>query len=245
MLEGLGNINVFGMVDTFFTGLLLLIALAVTGGVCYAVWLWMQYDKRVIVRELTGGGHRIKEMWAREKEHSDGTTWWHFFGNDVPGKMPRPESDCINITDKGRKYVECYKSDGAYIPVRDTTNVDDLKNSDKLENFQPFTTEQRGMLVDELARAEEYNTQKSMSEVVAQAVPYAALIILITVTLIFWEQAVSPMIEVGNTVQSTLDEANSIAGKIERMDTIQVIEGSEVNEAGNATPPNASQAPPG
>lgn len=235
MVLGLEGINITGMMSNVFAALLIMLGIGFIAIILWALYTWSQYKHRVIVREVTGGNPRPIETWAREKEHKDGTVWWHVMANVSPKKFPKPPSRCISVTPKGKKFYECYLTeDGSFIPISDS-NISSYSKSEK--KFRPFTTQQRSLLINEFEKANEYDKRKSMHDVIAQAVPYVALVMIITVFLVFWGDAVQPSIEMGNTVNQGLEKVNSLVGKLERIEGAgQTIEGTETNQANNTVP---------
>ena len=237
MAELLGfQFNAGSTVDGILFGLLIVAIGLLVMGVIWAILEMMKYKYKVRVRDVVKGRTVVRDDKAKIWLDKDGNAWWKFL--KIKAKIPEPPSDCVDIDTKGNKILEVYRtSDGAIIPIKDSFNYERFLH-EKADEFQPLTRQQRALLIDEIRKSQAYSKTKGLHEVLAQAIPYIALVLILTVTLLFWGEAMSPAIELGNTMNGVTSNLQAVTNDLEKiMSDSQYIEGDEVNQ-GTVQAPN-------
>lgn len=170
------------------------------------LWLYLsrRYNYKIRVREITNSGVRlIYDTLGRIGKDSAGQV-------DVlilqkpPNKeykySPIPPSDAIDYDPKTkRKIVEVwFSNEEGYTYIKD---------SGKIEGFQPLTTKQRSILVAQTIKAHARKRTK-WTEHIPLIVGLGSLVLIIMVVLLFWGEAVEPMIRLGDKIGELLDKTN-------------------------------------
>ena len=195
---------------------------AIVGGAMFAVW-YSKFNIKVRIRELTGNKTKIVvDDKARITKDAEGTIWWNLFKSKV--NIPPAPADSIDISSKGKKVVEFYKTeDGHFVPINDnTTNVEDFL-------FEPLTTSQRSILVGQIRKAEARKKQ-GWKDVLVPIVALGALVLLVVSLMVFWGDLAKPVLEMGEQQAGMTAQMTSL---VNRIDTVinnkQII---ETNTAG-------------
>jgi hypothetical protein len=172
------------------------------------VFLYLtSYDYKVRIRELTGGKTRIIfDTTGKLKKDDDNVYVIKLLRKKgIHDFIPVPPSSVIDYDGKSRrKVVETYYSDeSGYVFIKDQGNV---------TGFQPLTTDQRLAMVSQLKKKE---ARKKVPW--TQYLPFIAsgivLVVVIAIVLIFWGQAVQPMIAIGQNYEALLEKTNQILDK--------------------------------
>jgi len=251
------------VMDTLFTTVLWILISGCGIAVIAMIWYVLSFKIKVTIREIVDENSNKVIMYDRAKVWVDkkGNKWYKFL--KLKRKEPMPPSSAIKITHKGKKQVEYYLTeDGVLIPIVDSFDYEKYKeeNQEKIQEyiksakdaktkipfakdiFQPFTTNQRALMINELDASDEYK-KKSLRDLIAQAIPYIALVMIITVFLIFFGEAVNPIMEVGDKVGHVVD---NLGVAIERLDgmigdgkvILQNETAAHVSSSNTPSPPN-------
>lgn len=115
-----------------------------------AVLLWiiniLSYNKNVIVREIINNKVVIVEDKGRLVKDKKGVAWWKLKKEKIKDRkfMPCPPPSCIDITRRGKEFVEVYRIDSSYIFAKDEARVAEIPREifdnmpdDVLENCAP------------------------------------------------------------------------------------------------------------
>ena len=156
-----------------------------------------KFNIKVIIKESLNGNKVVKHDLAKEFKKDDGIVCWKLQkSKDI---IPQPPQSCIELDNKGKKVMQFYRVDGGdLIPSHDAFDPNELSTKEKIiEKIQPYTTNQRAMLVSQHLKSER-NKKQSMSDMVAKALPYIAMIMLVVMFMLFFNEAVQPMLDVGS-----------------------------------------------
>jgi hypothetical protein len=98
-----------------------------------AFWLIFDFNRwkkiKVVVKEITNNRKQVREFKAREFTDSSKVSWWLLKGerDKIKKFMPIPPSESIDLTYKGKKFHECYRTEqGEYIPIIDVNKFQDI-----------------------------------------------------------------------------------------------------------------------
>lgn len=208
-----------------------LIAL-VLGLVGWWIWRQIRYNKRVIVRVLTGGGGTlIKTDFAKEyKDKKTGAYMWRL--KKIKHVIPRPHPKSISITKKGGEWVDVYYTgQGQYVPAT-ASNPDFVNTTEFVKSFQPITESQRMAYTDQMDKAMSYKT-KTMYEVAIQALPYLAVIIIIGIFMAMFNDTAQPLISMSKLAEEASEDfkigAEIMRESVQTLRGVQVVGGPAVN----------------
>jgi hypothetical protein len=202
-----GALSFFGSAgDTILWVLLIGLVIAII----WMLWYVMSFKHKVVIREVAKDGKTIVKF-DKAKSFKDkiGVTWWKLFRYRV--KLPEPMSDSIDITAKGKKVVEFFKTeDGMFIPASVGFDYDDFKEQ---TGFKPLPSSQRQMIIHEFRESEGYK-KKSMTDLLRDAVPYMALIMLIVALLIFMPDIIESKAEVVSAYGGVADRLYDVSDRL-------------------------------
>lgn len=217
------------------------IIVSVVGVFTYFIYDILRNKYRVRVRELVKGRKIIKDYRARYYEDKDKISWWKLAGERNKNKklIPLPPEEAIELNQKGKKVVECYRTEGGDIiwaaergeigafpeelldkpPTKElkefkkmvdsigdeklksekfdeyTKRVEEhwIKQTKIIKPFQPLTTKQRMIYVQNLRKTE---SRKGMTwqQVVIPAVSLGVLGLVLIAGMIFWGDLAKPAI---------------------------------------------------
>lgn len=164
----------------------------------------LKYKHKVIIREQIND-RRIILIDKAKDFIEEGTTYWLLKKQKkgIKKKMPLPPIEAIEITNKGKKYVEAYRDeDGNYIFITD-------KNKDNLKSLQPLTRNDRLTMIQSYKTAE-VKFQKDMSEQVQKWIITGGLITILALALIFAPDIITTFTKGSEQVSSSLNAYEKI-----------------------------------
>ena len=175
------------------------------------VMTMMKYKHRITIKDPVNGGKKVEFDKFKVVKKKNGAIWWKLLKNK--SMIPPAPNEVIEITKKGRYAVTYYRLNGdCFIPVKDSFDINDYDKTSKLiQEMQPYTTKEREIMVNQHNKALRDRKLKT-SELIAQAIPYAAMILLVVCVMLFWGEFMKPMQE---TLASTQDSYLRVAEKLE------------------------------
>lgn len=188
----------------------------------------LTFKHKFRVRQVVNGRKIVIDDKAREYiDKEDKNTYWQLL--KLKQKIPIPPPEAIDIDKKGKKVVEAYQnSTGEFSYINDKAEV---------KSFEPLTTNQRLLLINQIKKAQSRKTQ-SWKENLPQMVFAGAVVIILVSMMVFWGDIAAPALSAGSQMQ-TIAEQNKITAELLKeikMD-IQVIRGEEEG-MGPTPPPN-------
>jgi hypothetical protein len=179
-------------------------------GLGYFVWYLMSFKNRLIVRDLINNRKIIRPYKWKEWKDKKGNRWLITRFKKIKKSLPPEES--IDINNKGRKFVEAWRSSedaDTLIWIKDGFNYS--KEKEKLKEafgFEPLTTLDRELLVEEIIKSKEYEGTDLLTKIM-QIATFAVPIILVVV-LAF---------TLGDITEALTTYSNSVTGPLERIST--------------------------
>jgi len=149
-----------GFAQTAQTVMTFLIVFAFIGIMIWLIFRNLQFKHTVVIRTLVSNRVIIKVKKAKEIIDKKGVMWWKLRGVKEQEKrlMPVPDPRCIDINEKGRRWVEVYElPTGGYVTIYDKANIglipddiDSISTSSEQQAKQNITeTEPDGLERDE------------------------------------------------------------------------------------------------
>ncbi|MBD3253128.1 hypothetical protein GF386_05325 [Candidatus Pacearchaeota archaeon] len=139
----------------------------------------------------------IQDFRAR-KVIVDGVSYWKLLTFKRYDPLPVPPPRAIDITNKGKLITEAryYTGTGEYEYL-----VDDVES----KRFQPFTTNQRLSLINQIKKA---NSKKKATwqEHLPTIVSIAGLVIMLTLVFVFWKDITQPSLNAMSKADSITDK---------------------------------------
>ena len=193
----------------------ILYAIIIGGGIWFTVY-WLSFKHRVMVYYATKGSPIVVPDKARQFKDKTGVVKWLLWKHRKDGALGVPDNDCLEITNKGKFAASVIRSpEGTYTWVKADRLMSDYENYKQTNpNFEPFRSEERTMAVYEYQQAELYK-KKKWTDVAVQVAPLLTLLMILTVFMLFFNEAVAPTYEYGNTLVKAGDRIDAAMGKIE------------------------------
>jgi NADH:ubiquinone oxidoreductase subunit 6 (subunit J) len=160
------------------------------------------------IREQTNSGIKIiKETLAKVKRDDRGVEYL-YIRNPINKKyniapLPPPEAIDYNPSRKMLVVEAWFTSEDGYVYIQD---------KGRHTGFEPLTTKQRSMLVSQIITAEQ-RKKKNWTEHLPLIVSMTALVVIIAVILLFWGEAVKPMMAYSDKMDGLLTRIDSIESK--------------------------------
>jgi len=213
----------------------------------------IKFKHNVRIKEVVNGRKIIFDDRAKDIL-DDGVAYWKLMKRKDIISVPPPEA--IELSNKGKKCVECYRTEtGEYIYSKDIADIKGVPNTllqikDKgvrekeiadwkeknkvIDSFQPFTSKQRLILINQLKKAEA-KRKKDWKDMIPSIVSIGALLILVVSLMIFYADMAKPLLDMGsrlNTNEEIKLQQLEVINQIKN--DIQVIRDNQVGGAKNA-----------
>ena len=170
-------------------------------------------SNRLVVRSATNKGSVIEGYYwmIPKKNKHDGSIWWHsaFFQKRL--KIPEPPSKVIDLTRKGKKWVEVNRlSEDEYVYLRDNgLNADIVleEGGKKIsEAFKPFSVVQRATIITQYTKAEAEKPRDKI-QMLINNIPVVVLGLVVVIALIYGADLMSSYNDVAGSANTLLDKA--------------------------------------
>lgn len=202
------------MVDVLF---LVLWGIIFIGAIiALVIWLVLRsYPFKIRIRELTSTNVRlIHDTLGKIKKDDDKIEYLGLMNKNIGHSfLPLPQPEVVDYDPKKKKkIVEVYYSDEiGYVYIKDGKDIKDMEGKDC--QFDPVTTKQRAMIINQLKKKEARKTT-SWTQNIPLIVGAVTIVLLVTIILIFWGEAMQPMMEVGGMIDSVTGKLDAIAEKL-------------------------------
>ena len=185
-------------------GLLLLTAVIIIG-----LWLYYRsHDYKIRVRQITGTKVKlIFDTVAKIKTDKEKVQFLKFFtkleGNNT---FPIPPQEAIDYDPKKKKKVveAWYTSE---------QGIEYIQDKGEITGFQPLTTKQRAMLVNQIRKKEERKNQ-GWQQHIPLIVGAIAIVAILAILLIFWGDAIEPMHTYASQMETVANKFEAVANKL-------------------------------
>ena len=179
-------------------------------GLAYFVYYLMSFKNRLIVRNLINNRKIIRSYKWKEWKDKKGTRWLITPFKKIKKSLPPEES--IDINNKGRKHVEAWRSSedsDTLIWIKDGFNYNKEKKGLKEDyGFEPLTTLDRELLVEEIIRAREYEGTDLLTRVLQIAVFMVPIIMIVVLAF-----------TIGDITEALTTYADSVTGPLQKIST--------------------------
>lgn len=206
----IGGVNLTSSVGVIGDVLLwAFIVLLILGGV-YLVYYLFSFQNTLIVRDTVNNRKVIKKVKWKETKDRNNVVWMVTPFNKL--KKPLPPSDAIELTPKGKKWVEAWRGEDSetFVYVTDKFNYETYKKENP--EFQPLGTAERELLVNQIAKSAKF-TKKNGWEIALQISLIMAPVIMIAVIGITLGDITEGLTSYAKPLTGTL---NNVADSFER-----------------------------
>lgn len=226
------------MINGIVTMMLWIMGLIIMGLGGWVLQNEMKFKHKAIIVENNKGTKLTKILRAKEFQDKDGSMWWKI--KKVPEVIPRPPNKHISINERGKYVCKFYQLDGGELhPLREDDSEFDETSQEFIQKVKPLTISQRQMLVSQQIKMQRQKG-KNWAEVLTYAIPFIALVVIIAIVMIFADEAMQPMIELGKTNEAVTERLSVLVDKMDSVINNRVHINSIETGGGvyNTTPPN-------
>lgn len=182
--------------------LVVIVLLIITIFGLFGWWLYrlIKYNKRTVVRTVIGNNVIVQVDWSKEyKDKRTGAYYWKL--KKRKHRIPRPPSLALDVTNKGKEWVEMfYTGQGQYVPCK-TTKPDFAQDQKFIETFQPITESQRQTYADQYEKSLGYK-KMGLMDLLQMAMPVIALIMILAIFMLFFGDTVKPIADMSDKVSA-------------------------------------------
>lgn len=192
---------------------LIVIMLAIGAFIFGVMWMLSYNKKKVILFKKTSNGMMMKTYKAKQITAKGSIKKWKLFGDWRTTELPPDE--CVFPDEKGRLTAVGVLLEDNIVWLQDF-KID--LNSKKLTsiNFEPFTAADRATLVHEYRESDNYR-KKKIGEMLLAAAPIIAVVIILSVFMIFFNDTVRPSMELGDKLIAVADKMDASLSRIDQV----------------------------
>jgi len=186
--------DVAPIIDQIITAMTYIGLMIGVGLMFFVVIVVSKFKHKVNVKFKTSTGNRIVSVKAREYQE-DGVEYWKL-QNHKGTKfklMPKPPAKYLNFDDKGKLIVEAY-----YLETEEWSFCETKWGEQSEDTFTPA---QKNQLIRQIKKIEA-RKKNGIHDLVAQAMPYLFLLVLMVLGVAFYEELISPAQEMGDKFES-------------------------------------------
>lgn len=138
LIPGLSMDAISGATSGITSALLYILVAAVVGGLLWVYVYWSSFKIRAVIRETINGRSIISYDKVRVFKDKNGILKWMLWRGLFIFKKPAvpiPNAEFIDITHKGKKFVEFFRTpDQQYVPIRATTSLKNIMKITMMSN---------------------------------------------------------------------------------------------------------------
>lgn len=179
-----------------FTGLTdVIIWLLIIGIVGVCVWgffYYLSFKHPIRIRQLVNGRILVRDVKARKFKNKTEVEQLLIWNPRI--KTGLPPDDCVDINIKGKLVAE--------LELTVDGTVRWLKYEHQNTKLVAFTSEERTMLIHQFRESQQYKTSSWMDKLIVFA-PIIAIMMILVLFMIFFNEAVAPTIELANVLGGT------------------------------------------
>lgn len=189
------------------TGLWLLLGAIIIGAIWFFLW-FKKYNKIVVVRKVVNGNIKVFMDKCRYIKDKEGVEWYKFL--KLGKKVKIPPKDSIDITSKGKDFLECYFTETGEI------QWGIAKRNESTIIIEPFTTEDRQTLQYQFYKAH-LEGGINWKDLIIPIFGIIALVIIAVSLMIFYKDMGEPLLLMGDKLAVFQENQEKIMGQMNIM----------------------------
>jgi len=200
--------SLFAGIGQISSAIYWIIILVIVAGIIGIIMYILSFKHIVVIRYRINT-RKFAIMDKAKQVERQGVPYWKLF--KMKKEVTCPPSEALDITRKGKFIAECYWDAGNPEPVwaKDTSGIDKGL-------LQPFNTQERAIHVNRVTKALMRKKSSLLETIEKLAVPFALVVILIVI-LIFFEDISKPAKEMGQLNKELMVENEKISAQNARM----------------------------
>lgn len=211
---GFGSLDLSNGLDQTIFVLYIIVIVGAICGLLYFIYFTLQFKHKFRIREVTNGRKIVYDDKAREYKDKEGVLWWQLLKTRHKLAVPPPE--VVDIDSKGKKVVEAYLTpEGGIIWAQDNCKLQEVPTEiinilDKVERekqteqwrkknniinaFQPYTTKQRLIYIDQHKKAQS-KFQTKWQDYIIPVAGIGSLLVIVISLMVFWGDIAKPVLD--------------------------------------------------
>ena len=185
-----------GIIGASGTAVQTLLVMAIGGALIFYLIRTMSYKHQAILREVTKNGrsivHNTKWKFAKDKDGVEGIKF-----QKVGGWAEITTSDAIEVTGKGKKFVEAEIYPSGQVRFISFQS----QGEEKTGKFQELTTTQRQILVNQTVSAAK-RKRKKLFDTIEKIAPMIALTIIAISLMMMYADMGKPLLDMGDKINA-------------------------------------------
>lgn len=177
---------------------------AMVGGLLFGCIYLLSFKRNIRVYMKTNAGWTHVDTKAREFRTKEGVTKWRFL-KWIKFSYPAPSNEMINLDINGKLSAECIREVNGHVTF--------VKRDLSGNSPTVLSGEAISMTVNELRRAEDYK-KKSLGDIVANALPYVVLAMILIIFMVFFNDVVQPSIDYGNQLKASSEQLATASNRL-------------------------------
>lgn len=216
--------NVGGIMGSLATGLYIIIIVAAISLLAWFVWKRSRYKNVFVIKDQTREGTiTVFDRLRVKRNKKTQIVEWHLL--KAKCKVPIAPVQAITRMKNGKILVSAYRTqDNEYIYITDKFEGNVFQKA--IASQYPLKNEDKMFLANEYKDAVKYKDAKKWQDVVITVAPYMAIVIILVVFLMFFDNAVAPMKEIGNSLASASENMAVALDKVDQVCDIVDVNGN-------------------
>jgi len=199
------NINLMGAASSFSDGVMVFIYFVIAASIFAAWWYISSFKHQAIIRLMTGQQEIVLKDKFREIKDKNGVKRFQFLRRRI--KPVAPEKEAIDITKKGKMFVELRAFPDGTIKWLSSRG----SSSPMVEGFAQLNSEDATMLAHEIRESIAYKPKK-LNEIVLQLAPYLVILMILVIFMIFFGEVVAPTAGLADKLATASDTLAKACG---------------------------------
>lgn len=183
--------------------LLWLLIIFLIVAVLFGIFYFMSFKHRVRVKKSVRGRVIVIDDKARVLKNGE----WLLLRTKI--KVCAPPDEAIDINKKGKYICEgVLLEDNRFVWRIDEFDAEKFKGQEEKDlisfksNNRHFSSSERSALAQEVVEAQQYR-KKKLLDILGAVAPYLAIIIIFVLFLVFFDNVVTPAVELGKSIQAS------------------------------------------
>jgi len=194
---GLSGFNISGTISQVAVAGMWILIIGIVAFLGYFLWWIAQYNKvKIVIRRIADGRVIVVQDKARIIKKKGQPIRWKLL--KLKDFIPVPPDRAIEITSKGKYFVEAYYTeDGEFIYINDK-----IEKNGNIGSLYPLKNVDKEFYVQQVEEGNKYN-KKKWQDVVLMLAPTMAIILILVLFMVFFEQVVKPTGDLAGAVSSS------------------------------------------
>lgn len=202
-------------------------------GVGFFIWYLLSFKNTLVIRDLINNRKIIRKYKWKEYKDKKGTVWLITPFKKI--KKSSPPEEAVDISNKGKKFVEAWRSSedtNTLIWIEDDFKYSEAKEKLSSKGFEPLTTLERELLIEELVKAKDYEGTDFLTKILQIAVFMIPIILVVVIAFTLGDITDALTTYANNVKEPMANIANTFERASENIAGIQNVETTNTTRTG-------------